>query len=413
MAKKKVCEPVEEPKDKKDKKSKKKVEAEAQDVIDSKMAFELTAKKSADKFKNSFHAWLYEKDKLKQERFSSGCLGLDTALGGEGLPEGRIIEIWGPPSSGKTSLGLEIAWHRQQQGLKRRAAGDLSAPIGILFIDAEHKFDRRLLANWRGGFDPEATFFAEPQSGEDAFGIMFSFAESAGTAMIMLDSISALRPSELLLKEDQTTHYGAQANFIADWLPKLAGAAARTGVPMVLINQVRANLKAGQFSFGMNAYNKGGGFALKHGVSVSIFFDLITKGYLESTKDSSGKSVKPESKFKGQWSRGSIFRNHSGDTFFDKFKVFLEYGKRFLTAGELLELGTDLSVIQKGGGGNYTVYDHHVRGKENVTEYIDTHPEVLQRLWDDVKTMQLIGRTPIVDVNDMEEVESGENLNGE
>ena len=279
-----------------------------------------------------------------------------------------MIELWGPPSSGKTSLGLEIAWHRQQQALKKREAGDLSVPAGIVFLDAEHKFERRLLMIWRGGFHPEYTFFAEPGDGEEAFGLMFSYAESAGTALIMLDSISALQPRDKLRKEDQASHYGVQAGFIADWLPKLSGAAARTGVPMLLINQVRANLKAGQYSFGMNQYNKGGGYALKHGVSVSIFFDLITKGYLPSTKDSNGKVVKADSKYKGQWSRGTIFRNHSGDTFFDKFELFLEYGKRFLTAGELLKLGVDLSVIHQGGGGHYRVYGESLRGKENVTD---------------------------------------------
>jgi recombination protein RecA len=404
MAKKKTDEVKEVKKDKKEtkeKKSKTKAEGELA-VIDAKLAFEMTSAAIGGKFKNSFMAWLYEQDKLEQGRFSSGCLGLDTALGGEGLPEGRMIELWGPPSSGKTSLGLEIAWHRQQQALKKRAEGDLSVPAGIVFIDAEHKFDRRLLNQWRGGFHPDHTFFVEPSSGEDAFGLMFSFAESAGTSLIMLDSISALQPWEKLKKDDQTSHYGVQAGFIADWLPKLTGAAARTGVPMLLINQVRANLKAGQFSFGMNQYNKGGGYALKHGVSVSIFFDNFQSGYKKGAKDASGKFVQEESKYKGQWSRGTIFRNHSGDTFFKQFEVFLEFGKRFLTAGELLKMGTSLSVIKQGGGGNYTIYDYHCRGMEQATDYIDSNPEVLQKLWNDVKAMQLIGRVPIVEVEDLD-----------
>jgi recombination protein RecA len=405
---------LKEKKEKGEKKPKKVKEVVASDVIDAKLAFEMTASTIESKFKNTFHAWLYEKEKLRQYRFSSGSVGLDTALGGEGLPEGRLIEIYGPPSSGKTSLGLEIAWHRQQDALKKRAAGDLSVPAGIVFVDAEHKFDRRLLDNWRGGFHPDHTIFAEPATGEDAFGLMFSYAESAGTALIMLDSVSALQPKDKLKKDDQSTHYGVQAGFIADWLPKLTGAAARTGVPMILINQVRANLKATQYTKNINRYNKGGGYSLKHQVSVSIFFDKTQMGYKKGTKDDSGKFVQEDSQYKGQWSRGTIIRNHSGDTFFNDFDVFLEFGKRFLTAGELLAMGESLGVLKKGGGGNYTIYGQHYRGLDQATEFIDTHPDILKRLWDDVKTMQLVGRVPIVDINDLDEEELiGEEDDGE
>jgi recombination protein RecA len=398
---KKKCEPVEEVKEKKtsDKKNKKN---EPSAIIDAKLAFEMTASSAEGKFKNTFHAWLYEKEKLRQNRFSSGSIGLDAALGGEGLPEGRLIEFYGPPSSGKTSLGLEIAWHRQQQALKKRAEGDLSVPAGIVFIDAEHKFDRRLLDKWRGGFHPDHTIFLEPPTGEDAFGLMFSFAESAGTALIMLDSVSALQPNEKLKKDDQTTHYGVQAGFIADWLPKLAGAAARTGVPMILINQVRANLKAGQFSTNVNKYNKGGGYSLKHQVSISIFLDKFQSGYKKGEKSDSGKFVQEDSNYKGQWSRGTIVRNHSGDTFFNTFDVFLEFGKRFLTAGELISMGKSLSVIQKGGGGWQTLYGEKFNGLDAITEYIDTNPEIQNKLWNDVMTMQLMGRVPIVDIEELD-----------
>jgi recombination protein RecA len=373
-------------------------------VIDSQKAFIMTASSIESKFKHTFQAWLYEQEKLRQERFSSGSIGLDTALGGEGLPEGRLIEIYGPPSGGKTSLGLEIAWHRQQQALKRRAAGDLSVPAGIVFIDAEHKFDRRLLSKWRGGFHPEFTVFAEPETGEDAFGLMYSYAESAGTALIMLDSISAIQPGKKLKEDDQTTHYGVQAGFIADWLPKLTGAAARTGVPMILINQVRANLKAGQFATKINQFNKGGGWSLKHRVAISIFFDKSQTGYKPGQKDEDGNFKREDSKYKGQWSKGTIVRNHSGDTFFNDFEVFLEFGKRFLTAGELLKMGKSLGVIHQGGGGWTTIYDEKFQGLDPATDYIDTNPEVMSKLWDDVKRMQLVGRAPIMDVNALDEV---------
>lgn len=405
MAKKKT--EVEE----KDKHEKKKVEKEKKskkeknepDVIDSQKAFIMTASSIESKFKHTFHAWLYEQEKLKQERFSSGSMGLDTALGGEGLPEGRLIEIYGPPSGGKTSLGLEIAWHRQRQALDKRAAGDLSVPAGIVFIDAEHKFDRRLLSKWRGGFHPDFTVFAEPETGEDAFGLMYSYAESAGTALIMLDSISAIQPGKKLKEDDQTSYYGMQAGFISAWLPKLTGAAARTGVPMILINQVRANLKAGQYATKINQFNKGGGWSLKHRVAISIFFDKTQSGYKPGKKDEDGKYTQEDSKYKGQWSKGTIVRNHSGDTFFNDFDVFLEFGKRFLTAGELLKMGKSLGVIHQGGGGWTTIYDEKLQGMDPATEYIDTNPEILGRLWNDVKKMQLLGRVPIMDVNELDE----------
>jgi recombination protein RecA len=401
---------VKEKEKEKIKKATKKVKTE--EVIDAKDAFEMTSNVIETKFKDTFHAWLYEEEKMRQYRFSSGCIGLDTAMGGEGLPEGRMIEFWGPPSSGKTSFALEVAWHRQQQALAKRAAGDLSVPVGIVFIDAEHKFDRSLLQRWRGGFHPQFTKFLEPYSGEDAFGLMRAYAESAGTSLIVLDSISAVEPLERLLSDDSSSNFGPQALFIRNNLPKLAGAAARTGVPMIIVNQVRHNMKATQYSGGANRYNKAGGYSLKHWVSVSIFFDKFQSGYKKGSKGSDGRYVQETSLYKGQWTRGTIFRNHSGDTFFNTFEVFLEYGRRFLTAAEILRMGIALGVIKQGGGGNYTIYDEHVRGLDFATQYIDTDQKLLDKLWNDIRSIQLIGKTPISDVNSLEEgdlpVEAGD-----
>jgi recombination protein RecA len=392
---------------KKEKKTKKEKDA-TPTVIDAKAALKITNKAVEKTFTNAFHAWLHEKEKLKQNRFSSGSIGLDCALGGEGLPEGRLTELWGPPSGGKTSLALDIAWHRQQQCLKRREK-DISVGAAVIFVDQEHKFDRRLLDQWRGGFDPEWTIFEEPFNGEDAFGIMLQYAESAGTAIVILDSVTALRPTTVLAKQDQTTHYGVQAGLVSDWLPKLSGAAARTGVPMLMINQVRANVGAGQFAKGINQYTKGGGWSLKHWVAISMFLERFQDGFKKGTKDASGKYIKQDSIFKGHWSRATIMRNHSGKTFFNKFEMFLEHGLRFLTAAELHRMGIALGLIKQRGAW-FDIGDQACQGEEAAVRYIDQNLETADKLWNEIREMQILGHGVVSEVDDLPEDEDEEEV---
>jgi recombination protein RecA len=384
----------------------KKTEAPAV-IIDAKDALQMTNTAVVKSFSNAFHAWMHETEKLKQKRFSSGSVGMDCALGGEGLPEGRITELWGPPSGGKTSLALDIAWHRQQQCLERRRNGELNVGAGVVFVDQEHKFDRRLLEQWRGGFDPEWTIFEEPFSGEDAFGIMLQYAESAGTAIIILDSVTALRPASVLAKADQTTHYGVQAGLVSDWLPKLSGAAARTGVPMILINQVRANVDGGQFAKGINRFTKGGGWSLKHWVAISMFLEKFQDGFKKGSVDASGKYVKQDSVFKGHWARATVMRNHSGRTFFNKFEMFLEHGRRFLTAAELNRMAVALGII-KTRGAWYDIGEQACNGEENAVSYIDSNPEIAKSLWTNIRDLQILGYGPVVSVKDPFEDEGEE-----
>jgi recombination protein RecA len=151
----------------------------------------------------------------------------------------------------------------------------------------------------------------------------------------------------------------------------------------------------------MNRYKKGGGYSLQHWVAISLYLDKIHEGLIKG-KDAKGNTVIENDLYPGQWSRCKIYKNHSGPKFFNEFVAYLEWGRRFLTAAELLEMGTSLSVIKQGGAW-YTVGDERFNGKKNAIVGIDTNPELQSWLWEEVKKMQLLGRDPIVDVADWEE----------
>jgi len=349
--------------------------------IDPLKAFQMTSAAVETKFaETAYHAWLHDAEKMKQYRFSSGSISVDTALGGEGLPYGRIIEVWGPSQSGKTSWALETAWHLQR---RRREEGK---GYGVVFMDIEHKFDRRLLYQWRGGFLPEATKFEEPFTGDAAFGMLLHYVESMGTCMVIVDSVSAIRSSEMLDKDDQKTNFGAPAKLIGDWLPKISTAATMTGVPIMFVNQVRAKLDAGPKAMGRAKLRKYGGMAYDHWVCVSLYL---------------GKSTVINDGLRdlGHMAKMVIYKNHSGPTMFKEFKLKLDYGRQFDTTYELVDRATQLSIISGGAGGHYKIGDVAIHGKDNLYAEVRGNLGLQSYLWDEIMKMQVHQPLPETDLS--------------
>jgi len=357
----------------------KKAKEEPTDVIsiDPKKAFKLVSDQVDKDFNNAFHAWAYEEEKIIQRRFSSGSIGADVALGGYGLPHGRIIELWGPSQSGKTSLALDIAWHLQKQ-----------TGLAVVFFDLEHKFDKTLFWRWRGeGFDREMTKYEEPFTGEDFFSMLSRYVESEATGIIIVDSVSGIKSAAKLESDDQTTHYGAQANLIAQYLPKISGSAARTGVPMIFINQVRANMEAHRMAKKkIKILRKGGGFAFDHWIAISLFVDrstIITDG----TRDL------------GHWSVVHVYKNNSGDTLFKSFKSKLYYGWGYDTSAELAAHAIGLGIFPKTSekGHHYIIDGNTLNGEEAVAEFLKGRPDLCPGIIEDIRAMHLSGRKDTVD----------------
>jgi recombination protein RecA len=331
-------------------------------------SFKLATNAVDTQFTNVFHAFLHEEEKLVTRRFSTGSIGMDIALGGEGLPYGRIIELWGPEGGGKTSNSLEIAWNMQ------RATGK-----AVVFIDLEHKLDKYLLKNWKGvGFLPNMTRYEEPYSGEDAFGLIENYLQSPATGVIILDSIAIVRSKDLLDSDDQSTHYGKQAKLIADNLPKLTGMASLNGVPIIFVNQVRADLEKTR-ARGRYKLRKPGGKMYDHCVCISLYVDKISGA--DSTISDGVRDY-------GHWCNVWVYKNHAGPTLFKEFKMFLYYGWGFDAVSELVDMGKNLGVIATNGAWLSINENWKAQGRDKFIDFARQNPEVEKYLWEEIRKGQ-------------------------
>jgi recombination protein RecA len=333
------------------------------------VSFKMATKAVDKQFENVFHAFLYEEQKLVTKRFSSGSIGMDMALGGEGLPYGRIIELWGPEGGGKTSNSLEIAWNMQ------RATGK-----AVVFIDLEHKLDKYLLKNWKGvGFLPNMTRYEEPYSGEDAFGLIEYYLQSPATGVIILDSVAVLRSKDLLDADDQSTHYGKQAKLISDNLPKLTGMASLNGVPILFVNQVRADLEKTRAK-GRWKLRKPGGKMYDHCVCISLYVEKM--GGKESIISDGVRDY-------GHTCKVWVYKNHAGPTLFKGFDMRLYYGYGFDATFELVDMAAKLGIIGQSGSWFSINEDWKAQGKDKFVELARSIPDLEHYLWEEVKKGQV------------------------
>jgi recombination protein RecA len=284
----------------------------------------------------------------------TGSLGLDIALGIGGIPRGRVIEIYGPESSGKTTLTLHCIAEAQKRG-------GLAA-----FIDAEHAFDRAYAE--RLGIDTENLLISQPDNGEQALEIADHLIRSGAIDIIVIDSVAALVPKGELEGEMGESKMGLQARLMSQALRKLTGTISKTGCSCIFINQLREKIGV---MFG-NPETTTGGNALKFYASVRL--DIRRIGQIkEGADDITGNRVKVK-----------VVKNKVAPPF--KVVEFdIMYGRGISKSGEIVDLGVEVEVIQKSGswfsyGGNKLG-----QGRDAVKAIIEDNPELLDELEKKIK----------------------------
>jgi recombination protein RecA len=293
---------------------------------------------------------------------STGSLGLDVALGVGGLPRGRVVEIYGPESSGKTTLALQVVACAQQQG-------------GVCaFVDAEHALDvgyaRKL------GVRTEDLLIAQPDNGEQALEIAETLVRSGAIDVLVVDSVAALVPRAEIEGEMGEPQMGLQARLMSQALRKLTGTISRSQTIMVFINQIR--MKIGVM-FG-NPETTSGGNALKFYASVRL--DIRRIG-----------SIKQGEAVVGSRTRVRVVKNKVAPPFKEaEFDIL--YGVGISRAGELIDLGTERGIIEKSGAWYSYSGERIGQGRENAKEFLHDHPEIADRLEQQLRTQLGIGGTP-------------------
>ncbi len=279
---------------------------------------------------------------------SSGSLSLDAALGVMGLPRGRVIEIYGPESSGKTTLTLHAIAEAQRQG-------------GVCaFIDAEHALDVGYAK--RLGVRLEELLVSQPDCGEQALEIADALVRSGGVDLLVIDSVAALVPRAEIDGEMGDAHMGLQARLMSQALRKLTAITAKQGCAVIFINQLR--MKIGVV-FGSPETTTGGN-ALKFYASVRL--DIRKTGQIKQGEELVGTRAKVK-----------VVKNKVAPPFREaEFEIL--YGTGINRAGELLDLGLDRGLLEKSGAW-YTIEGERVaQGRERACAYLNEHPDVAERL---------------------------------
>lgn len=285
---------------------------------------------------------------------STGSIGLDLALGVGGIPKGRVVEVYGPESSGKTTLAMHCIAEAQKKG-------GLAA-----FVDAEHAFDK--LYAEKLGIDTENLLISQPDNGEQALEITEHLIRSGAIDIIVIDSVAALVPRGELEGEMGDSKMGLQARLMSQALRKLTGAINKTGCSCIFINQLREKIGV---MFG-NPETTTGGNALKFYASVRL--DIRRIGQIKESADN----------VLGNRTRVKVVKNKVAPPF--KVVEFdIMYGKGISKAGEIIDLGVELEVVQKSG--SWFSYDGNKlgQGRDAVKSLIEDNPELMDELEKKIK----------------------------
>ncbi len=287
---------------------------------------------------------------------SSGSLGLDVALGVGGYPKGRVVEIYGPESSGKTTLTLHAIAEAQK-------AGGIAA-----FIDAEHAFDRFYAENL--GIDIDNLIISQPDNGEQALEIADNLVRSGAIDLIVIDSVAALTPRSEIEGEMGDSKMGLHARLMSQALRKLTGSISKTNCTMIFINQLREKIGV---MFG-NPETTTGGNALKFYASVRLDIRRSTQ-----IKDSDGS-------VRGNKTRVKVVKNKVAPPF--KLAEFdIMYGEGVSKVGEILDLAVEFDIIQKSG--SWFSYDATKlgQGRDAVKQMIKDNPDLMDELEAKIKAI--------------------------
>ena len=287
---------------------------------------------------------LGQKAAINVEAISTGSLSLDLALGIGGLPKGRVVEIYGPESSGKTTLALQVLAEAQKTG-------------GICaFVDAEHALDpvyaRKL------GVKTEELLISQPDTGEQALEIADTLIKSGSISVLVIDSVAALTPRAELEGEMGDHHVGLQARLMSQSLRKLTGSIAKTNTMVIFINQIR--MKIG-IMFG-NPETTSGGNALKFYSSVRM--DIRRIG-----------AIKDKDQIIGNSTRVKVVKNKVSPPF-KVIEFDLMYGKGISKSGELIDLGSKADVVEKSGAWYAYKGEKIGQGRENAKIFLEKNPKI-------------------------------------
>ena len=307
---------------------------------------------------------------------STGSIGLDVALGIGGLPKGRVVEIYGPESSGKTTLTLQVIAEAQKLG------GTAA------FIDAEHALDPSYAEKL--GVNVDELLVSQPDTGEQALEITDMLVRSGAIDIIVIDSVAALTPKAEIEGEMGDSHMGLQARLMSQALRKLAGNIKRSNVMVVFINQIR--MKIGVI-FG-NPETTTGGNALKFYASVRL--DIRRIG-----------AIKKGDEVIGNQTRVKVVKNKVAPPFKQaEFEIL--YGHGISRLGEIIDLGVQHNIVDKAGSW-YSYGDDRIgQGKENVREFLKANPAMADEIEGKIRALllpkQTTEATKAIDADDVEAV---------
>ena len=287
------------------------------------------------------------------EATSTGSLGLDIALGIGGLPKGRVVEIYGPESSGKTTLTLHCVAEEQKKG-------------GVCaFVDAEHALDPQYARKL--GVDLDELLISQPDTGEQALEITETLVRSGAVSMVVVDSVAALTPKSELEGDMGDAQVGAQARLMSQAMRKLTGSISRSKCMVIFINQIR--MKIGVM-FGSPETTTGGN-ALKFYSSVRL--DIRRIG-----------AIKDRDEVVGNQTRVKVVKNKVAPPF-KQVEFDIMYGEGISKNGELLDLGVKAGVVEKSGSW-FSYGDERIgQGRENAKQFLKDHKEIALQIEDKIR----------------------------
>lgn len=297
---------------------------------------------------------LGEHEAVKVAAISTGSLSIDYAIGICGIPRGRITEIYGPESSGKTTLALHCVANAQKEG-------------GVAaFIDAEHALDIEYAKHL--GVDVDNLLISQPDSGEQALEIIDTLVRSNAVDIIILDSVAALVPQAEIEGDMGDAHMGLQARLMSQALRKLTGAISKTNTAIIFLNQIRSKIG---IMFG-NPETTTGGNALKFYASVRI--DIRKINNIKQGQDIVGNRAKVK-----------IVKNKVSPPF-KEAEVDIIYGKGIDYVGDALDLAVNHSIVEKSGSW-FAYQDQRLgQGRDNARDFLFDNPKLLEALISELKT---------------------------
>ncbi len=306
------------------------------------------------------------------ESTSTGSIGLDIALGIGGLPKGRIIEVYGPESSGKTTLALHVIAEEQKKG-------------GICaFVDAEHALDP--LYAKKLGVNLDDLLISQPDAGEQALEITETLVRSGAVSVVVVDSVAALTPKSELEGDMGDAQVGAQARLMSQAMRKLTGAISRSNCMVIFINQIR--MKIGVM-FGSPETTTGGN-ALKFYASVRL--DIRRIGALKDRDEVVGNAT-----------RVKVVKNKVAPPF-KQVEFDIMYGEGISKTGELLDLGVKAGLVEKSGSW-FSYGDERIgQGRENAKIFLKENPDMAHELEDKIRAANGLDFEGAPDLGDSDEV---------